>query len=388
MKKSLIALAALAATASFAQSSVQIDGLVDAGYQANKYQGVSVTGFDGNGAGTTQINFRGTEDLGGGLKANFRMENDFSVVNNNANQGVVPAYAGTVANPTVGTPITTTTLATSASATNNAGVNSKFGNGELRVGLSGNFGAVNFGAINNGGLDFVSTVAPIQGTSFAGGYGVIIGADPAYGQVRWSNSGQYTTPTFSGFNASYIRANKQTNANTANANFYDAIGRYNILGADELTVRYNNGPLAAIYVYTQTDATGIGSGTKKKMNSLGASYAFGAAKVTAGYQTNKADDASYDRKAFTLGGFYTMGATTLFVQYGENKENAAASTFVGLKTKMTGIGADYALSKTTKLYARYEDVKDAAGILTMASLVGNDGSRNRVRTALGVRYNF
>jgi len=92
MKKSLIALAALAATGAFAQSSVQIDGLVDAGFQSNKYQGVSANGFDQNGAGTTQINFRGTEDLGGGLKANFRLENDFSVVNNNANQGVVSAY--------------------------------------------------------------------------------------------------------------------------------------------------------------------------------------------------------------------------------------------------------------------------------------------------------
>ena len=368
MKKSLIALAALAATASFAQSSVQIDGLVDAGFQSNKYQGVSANGFDQNGAGTTQINFRGTEDLGGGLKANFRLENDFSVVNNNANQGVVPAYSATA-------------------ASNNAGVNSKFGNGELRVGLSSsNFGTVNFGAINNGGLDFQATVAPVQGTSFAGGYGVITGADPSMSVVRWSNSAQYTTPTFSGFNASYIKANKQTNANTANANFSDAIGRYNILGADELTLRYNNGPLAAIAVFQQTDATGISTGTKKKMNSLGANYTFGAVKVAAGYQTNKADDNSMDRKAFTLGGFYTMGATTLFAQYGENKENVG--TYAGQKTKMSAVGVDYALSKMTKLYARYEDVKDNAGILTMASLNGNDGSRNRVRSAVGVQYKF
>ena len=379
MKKSLIALAALAATASFAQSSVQIDGLVDAGFQSNKYQGVSANGFDQNGAGTTQINFRGTEDLGGGLKANFRLENDFSVVNNNANQGVVSAYAGTA---------NTNTGALTTAATANAGVNSKFGNGELRVGLSGNFGAVNFGAINNGGLDFQATVAPVQGTSFAGGYGVITGADPSMSVVRWSNSAQYTTPTFSGFNASYIKANKQTNANPANANFNDAIGRYNILGADELTVRYNNGPLAAIAVFQQTDATGISTGTKKKMNSLGANYTFGAVKVSAGYQTNKADDNSMDRKAFTLGGFYTMGATTLFAQYGENKENAAASAYNGQKTKMSAVGVDYALSKMTKLYARYEDVKDNAGILTMASLNGNDASRNRTRTALGVQYKF
>jgi len=367
MKLTRVALAALAVAAApaMAQSSVTVYGVLDAGilHLSNTSGGVgylpsavnngSVTKMQDGGIGGSNWGLKGSEDLGAGMKANFGLESGTMSLENGTSGGLNFTRASW-------------------------------------VGLSGNFGAVNFGAINNGGLDFVSTVAPIQGTSFAGGYGVIIGADPAYGQVRWSNSGQYTTPTFSGFNASYIRANKQTNANTANANFYDAIGRYNILGADELTVRYNNGPLAAIYVYTQTDATGIGSGTKKKMNSLGANYAFGAAKVTAGYQTNKADDGTIDRKAFNLGGFYTMGATTVFVQYGENKENGtiSSSAYAGLKTKMTAVGADYALSKTTKLYARYEDVKDAAGILTMASLVGNDGSRNRVRSALGVRYDF
>jgi len=88
MKKSLIALAALAATASFAQSSVQIDGLFDAGYQAINYKGTKVNGIEGNGSATSQLNFRGSEDLGGGLKAEFRLETDFNAVSTNANTGV------------------------------------------------------------------------------------------------------------------------------------------------------------------------------------------------------------------------------------------------------------------------------------------------------------
>ena len=47
---------------------------MDAGYQSIDYKGTKVGGIGGNGASTSQINFRGTEDLGGGLKANFMLE--------------------------------------------------------------------------------------------------------------------------------------------------------------------------------------------------------------------------------------------------------------------------------------------------------------------------
>ena len=130
MKKSLIALAALAATSAFAQSSVTLYGIVEAtvdvGYN-RKVESVQTTSAvnangtanigqtaaftaptlnaatgqltlgaavntgntvvrneqkngmrvqDGSdqGTGTTRVGFRGTEDLGGGMKANFLME--------------------------------------------------------------------------------------------------------------------------------------------------------------------------------------------------------------------------------------------------------------------------------------------------------------------------
>ena len=70
MKKTLIALAAVAATgAAFAQSSVTLDGVVELGV-VNPAGANTPTRLDAaNGA--SQIRFRGTEDLGGGLKANF-----------------------------------------------------------------------------------------------------------------------------------------------------------------------------------------------------------------------------------------------------------------------------------------------------------------------------
>ncbi len=72
MKKSLIALAVLAASgAAFAQSSVTMYGVVDVGVLNNG----TTTNFNGGGTnGTSRIGFKGVEDLGGGLKGSFQVE--------------------------------------------------------------------------------------------------------------------------------------------------------------------------------------------------------------------------------------------------------------------------------------------------------------------------
>ena len=79
MKKSLIALAALAtvATAAQAQSSVAVYGLLDAGVSSNftaNSSGQTLTAAANGILATSRLGFRGTEDLGGGLKANFNLE--------------------------------------------------------------------------------------------------------------------------------------------------------------------------------------------------------------------------------------------------------------------------------------------------------------------------
>ena len=88
MKKSLIALAALAAVgAASAQSSVTLYGLVDIGYGSH-----TTTSRDGSNTirsrgviegsnASNRIGFMGTEDLGGGLKANFLIEQGISPTN-------------------------------------------------------------------------------------------------------------------------------------------------------------------------------------------------------------------------------------------------------------------------------------------------------------------
>ena len=74
MKKTLIALAAVAATSAFAQATVTLFGGADLNYRnvttgTNKFQGMAQDGIY-----SSRFGVMGTEDLGGGLKAGFHFE--------------------------------------------------------------------------------------------------------------------------------------------------------------------------------------------------------------------------------------------------------------------------------------------------------------------------
>jgi predicted porin len=91
MKKSVLSLAVLAALAiggaAHAQTNVQVYGLIDAGVEtlnhANANQN-SVTKVISGGKNTSRWGFRGTEDLGGGLKAVFGLEGGILLDTGNA----------------------------------------------------------------------------------------------------------------------------------------------------------------------------------------------------------------------------------------------------------------------------------------------------------------
>jgi len=372
MKKSLIALAALAATSAFAQSSVSIDGQFDSGLQVISYRGTRVQGFGGNGSTTSQINFRATQDFGGGLQAQFRVETDWSTVSNNANTGVKKAD-GTVA----GT--------------------STFGNGEIRGGLIGGFGRVDFGAINNAQLDAYLTgqnFGTAIGSAFRGVF-VTDALNPVAGSVvRFDNSARYLTPNLAGFSASFLTVAKQTKASSSN---FAGLGLYDYAGVREFSLRYNQGPLNVIFASTRQDATGVSVTTATATadstvatattQTLGANYAFGDFKVFFLNQTAKnslvAGGKSLDRSVTTVSGQYTMGANRFNVQLGKanNKIN-------NLSDNVFSLGYDYDLSKTTSIYARYESINDKASIVPANPTVAEAAGTARKRSALGLRIGF
>ena len=88
MKKTLIALAAVAATsAAFAQSSVTMFGIVDLGITSIDEGNERITSVSNEGQASNRLGFRGVEDLGGGMKASFWLEGGFAADDGTATGG-------------------------------------------------------------------------------------------------------------------------------------------------------------------------------------------------------------------------------------------------------------------------------------------------------------
>ena len=368
MKKSLVALAALAATSAFAQFS--IDGVMDAGIGSINYKGTSVSGVYNNGSSTSQINFRGTHDLGGGMKADFRVETDWNTVTNSGNTGA-------------------------KNADNSVAAASSFGNGEIRTGLATSFGRFDLGAVNYTTLDATLAGQPF-GTAIGSGFRTLYVNDArGTSAVRADNALKYTSPAFNGLSLTLYNSNKQTKSGTGAAtdtNFSTSYGALDQVGIKETGVKYSNGPINAVYVQLKQDNANVAGGsTVDTVSTLAASYTFGASKVMLLNQTNKNDVASgttaKNNKTTTVSGTHTIGAFTLMLQSGNTKNIS------GGKSSFTGIGADYALSKMTNIYFRSERNTNGAGsvaaALTPAAITGATPSgTNFDRSALGLRVAF
>ena len=416
-----------------------MNGLFSGGYRANSYKGVRVNGIDQNSTGTSQINFRGLEDLGGGNAGYFRIESDISFMNRDANRGILPTYAAK-----------DSTAAAAVDSKTTTGVQGTWANSEILGGLRGSFGDVAFGQMHNMGLLWIqSTAAPLQGTSFGGGYGMVLGADPTLTATRWANSFRYITPTVNGFTASYIQAFKQNSGTTSNSagkvnatTISLGVGLNNQLGAQEIGLKYANGPLTAAFVANRTSIDSfcaqasstqyvanttsttaslnpcyVSNGTltasgaavmtnqDNKQQSLAASYDLGKGLVASGaYQktTLGAIGASMtDNQSARTANFYnlqyTSGVNTFFAAVGSVKEGATLSSKNGYTSKFVGAGYNYALSKNTALTARWEswtdDIQIIAGLQAStdyAMKVPNQVSsnNNRTRSQLGFHMAF
>ncbi len=373
MKKSLVALAALAATSAFAQFS--ITGLLDAGYQSIDYKGGKAAGITNNGSATSTIQFNGATDLGGGLKAEFKINSDINPTTTNGNSGGAAAH------------------------TANTG---SWLNSEQRVGLAGGFGRVDMGVINNGSLAAAGTGTPF-GTAVGSGFRSLWTTDSlsvaSSSPVRFDNSVRYTTPSFNGLTGEYYYVKKNTNA--TNNTFGTTFGSYDTNGISELTLKYSSGPLNAAFATQQQDAVDTGTApanTKGTLNTLGVNYTVGAITGYLMNQTAK-DDAAVEanklnRSTSIVGVKYVTGAHTFSAQSGSAKLKSSGQTSTatfaveGEKSTVTGLGYDYALGKTTSVYFRSESINDKAGLVAARATIDVAGQTKITRQAFGLRHSF
>lgn len=374
---------ALIATAAFAQSSVTLSGIVDAGYQSNDYKGKRVSGISHNGSATSTIQLSGTEDLGQGLKASFKLNSDFNPTSNQANAG----YGGVAS--------TTTTNSV-------AGSSGSWLNGEMRLGLSGGFGAVDFGVINNLAMTAGGIGNPF-GTAIGSGFRALYNTDvigilgtsgTAGSVVRFDHTLRYTSPSFSGLTALVSHVSKNDKASSGN--FSTTFGNYDRPGVLEVGLRYSAGPLNAMFSQQKQKGQDLNSTNadvlvNSTLNTLGANYNFGSMTAFGLYQTSKARTATettLDSSYYALGARYTMGAIGLMAQFGSLKNDLTTSG--DKRSRLLGLGADYNVSKRTALYVRHESLRDKNDYVDNPSNLRDplpvETTRNR--TAVGVRHTF
>lgn len=331
MKKSVAALAILAASgAALAQSNVTIYGRVDLGVTHQNDGTSSLPG--GGAAGTTEVRegsgsrlgFRGTEDLGGGLKAGFVIEHRFT--------------------PDTG-------AATSSTS---------FWRGRSIVELSSaTFGTVYLGreyapaeSVGKAADPFAwDTVGQLGRAITWANYGSIDGE-------RHNNALGWRSPKFGGFSFAAAVAAREGATNGGAAGFsaeYKAGPLYVGLGYD---TRYEQ----------TTPAVAGGRQDDDRMMLVTGAYDFGLLRASLSYAASTVSDADY--KAYSLGLSVPLGTGSLKAAYGVREQDNATNDL----TKI-GLGYEYPLSKRTALYAGVGSAEQ-------------DGRTRATAYNLGVRHNF
>ena len=364
MKKSLIALAVLAASgAAMAQSSVTLFGIVDT--NVSYLDGVSNAagtnteskyGIGTSGNATSRLGFRGVEDLGGGLKAGFHLEGEIFGDDGNA-----------------------------------SGFNFKR---RSTVSLMGNFGEVRLGRdLTPGYSKFISYdlfgqvgIGKFMGWSnWNGDNQTTANNNNDADGIRSSNMISYYTPNFSGFTAG-LGYGFDEKADTTNSKKGRYVGGY---------VAYDNGPLSVALSYDESSALVLTSpaatGADRNRLTLGGSYNLNVVKLNAILQQTKDDvPGGSERKvnAYMLGASAPVGAGEVKLQYALYDQKAIDS-----KAHQISLGYVHNLSKRTAVYGTvaYMDNKDASKLNLSAKGLGTIDARagdSQTGYQVGIRHAF
>ena len=394
MKKSLLALAALGAFAgvAHAQSSVTLYGIIDEGvnWTSNTRvapgQGKQLWNLSSGVLQGSRWGLRGTEDLGGGLKAIFTLENGFDVNNGKLGQGGL-----------------------------------EFGR-QAFVGLSSaGFGTVTLGRQYDSVVDYVG---PLEAGDQWGGY---IAAHPGdldnfNNANRTNNAVKYTSPNFAGltFGGMYSLGGVAGDF-SRNQAFSVGAGYSNgplVLGAGYLNVRNPNvsffgNSTSGTPSNTATNVSspvysGFVSAHTYQVIGAGGAYTFGPATVGATYSNVKfygLGNTASGPNPNNLSGTATFNNGEINFKYqltpalvlGAAYDYTKGSSIGGLsgaKYHQAALGADYFLSKRTDVYliGVYQKASgtDSTGTPARAAINGLTASDNnrQATVRVGIRHKF
>ena len=388
MKKSLVALAALAAVgAASAQSSVTLYGVVDIGYgqQTSEQRANPLTGtvntlrsrgvIDGANAGN-RIGFRGTEDLGGGLKANFVVEQGITPTGNAA--GLFTARVASAGQQVFAPGTVYPGFSNALGAVGGTTAASSFAgstNRQTYVGLSGaSWGTVNIGYTYNNSYELATLSGyNIGSEGIPGAVSAHLHGQTYLGNSR-SNGLTYISPNFGGgftIRAQYGSIGAGTpesvQSSVAGVNTPTEGRRYGLMA------QYANGPVSVALGYTNARVNNAATLTSRTGNliQLGGSYDFGVVKLAGTYNTGRdggigaanfgaVAGTSTAYRGYQLGLSAPFGAVVPFITFGRAYSTTDGVAARAIDIKQSQIGVRYSLSKRTTAYAFYgRNIDDA-----------------------------
>lgn len=345
MKKSLLALAVLGAFAGAAQaqSNVTLYGVIDAGLvlERNAPAGAVPSGNNKITSGVesgSRIGFKGTEDLGSGLKAKFVAETGFC--SDSTAGGGFCTGGGT------------------------------FMGRQAYVGLEGGWGSVTVGRQYNPFFNLLTTADPF-GTGLAGNIGNL-----SYtAGVRTNNAVIYSSPAMGGFSLQGMwAAGEQVGSSTA--------GRTAGIGAG-----YSAGPLWVALAHHNVKSTGAAPFGSTKATSLGGTYDFNVVKLHAYYAAVDAETGggvtTGDMTDAMIGVSVPLGPGSLMASYVRKNDKMLTNA----DANQAAIGYDYNLSKRTNLYTSYGRISNKNGAVYTVGNATEAGSGERALN-VGFRHKF
>jgi len=362
MQKKLIALAVagLASTAAFAQTNVTIYGIIDYGYAYrfddrgidSATNAVSLNGpssssrVDSGQQSGNRLGFKGTEDLGNGLKAVFLAEMGFAADTGESTQGGLT-----------------------------------FGR-QVYAGLSGKFGTavggrlytpfytmmLQYDPFANGTMGAYSNVWTPSALTSGGAGGLM-------NPIRVDNAVAYISPSFGGFTVTGAFSNNASGAdstsnNARNSTVYAIAGNY-AGGAFTAGANYHYIALAA--GNTLGPALAV-EGDSVQDFTLGLGYDFKFMKLTGVYSWNEADYTAVGSKSATLNN-YLLGVSAPFGKWTVKGSYiySDGNTNAGGDAQQVAAGLDYALSKRTNLYSAYSWIDNSDMRLNGVGDASNSG---------------
>lgn len=331
MNKKLIALAVagLVSGSAFAQSNVQIYGLIDMGFSHAKGDADKTTGINSGINDGSRLGFKGTEALGNGISAVFNLEYQLY---SDRNVGI-----GT------------------------GGFNSR----KAYIGLTGNFGTVVAGRLNAPG-DYIE--AGMDSTDQSNSFSALYPLAASLGSTmsaRLSNAVAYVSPAMGGFTfvgaLSFAGAEEITGSAASSDGKAYSSDQERIFGA---RISYEMGPLALAYAHHRVNDLTNAPDLNQREHMVGGTYDLGVAKLFGTYQTVKTTNggATINKgKVASLGATVPVGNDLVRVQFARGNPDGADNASTGF-----GIRFDHVLSKRTFAYIGYNRIgnDDGAAVIT------------------------